>query len=402
MADGAAAEPAGSAGSVEGADMRAALPEDVLLDVRGLRTHFHTRAGVVKAVDDVSFALRRGRTTCVVGESGSGKSITARSILQIVDAPGRIEGGRIRLRTGPRAGGREGVVDLTAMHPRGRAIRDIRGRDVAMIFQEPMSSLSPVHTIGDQIVETIRLHEPVSKREARARAIELLRRVEIRDPEGAVDQYTFEFSGGMRQRAMIAMALSCNPQVLIADEPTTALDVTTQAEILDLVRELQDGSGMSVMFITHDMGVVAEIADDVVVMRHGKVVETGPVADVFAAPRHPYTRALLESVVKLEARAAIKPPEAEVLARPRRSGPAGGGRERRLRRRQADLPRGHRRASRRRPRQLRRHARRGARHRRRERVGQDDAGARHRLRAPAGTRGGCAISAARARSTRPR
>ena len=298
------------------ADIRAALPEDVILDVRGLRTHFETRAGTVRAVDDVSFALRRGRTTCVVGESGSGKSITARSILQIVDAPGRIVAGTIRLRTRPRAGGREGVVDLTAMHPRGRAIRDIRGRDIAMIFQEPMSSLSPVHTIGDQIVETIRLHEPVTKREARARAVELLRRVEIRDPEGAIDRYTFEFSGGMRQRAMIAMALSCEPQVLIADEPTTALDVTTQAEILDLMRELQDGAGMAVMFITHDMGVVAEIADDVVVMRRGKVVESGPVEAIFAAPKHPYTRALLESVTKLEARAAIKAPEAEVLARP--------------------------------------------------------------------------------------
>jgi peptide/nickel transport system ATP-binding protein len=187
---------------------------------------------------------------------------------------------------------------------------------MAMIFQEPMSSLSPVHTIGDQIVETIRLHEPVSRKVARERAVELLRRVEIRDPEGAVDRYTFEFSGGMRQRAMIAMALSCNPQVLIADEPTTALDVTTQAEILDLVRELQAGAGMAVMFITHDMGVVAEIADDVVVMRHGKVVERGPVTDIFARPRHPYTRALLASVLKLEARAAIKAPEAEVLARP--------------------------------------------------------------------------------------
>ena len=296
-----------------GAEVRAAMPGDVILEIRNLAAHFPLRSHTVKAVDDVSFSLRRGRTTCVVGESGSGKSITARSVLQILDPPGRIVGGSIRLRTtGP--GGRDGVVEITDLHPRSRVIRGIRGRDVAMIFQEPMSSLSPVHTIGNQIVETIRLHEPVSKAEARARTIELLRQVEIREPEKAIDQYTFEFSGGMRQRAMIAMALSCNPQILIADEPTTALDVTTQAEILDLIRGLQERHRMAVMFITHDMGVVAEIADDVVVMRHGRVVEAGGVRDVFANPRHAYTRRLLDSVVKLERRAAIKPPEASVLS----------------------------------------------------------------------------------------
>ncbi len=294
--------------------VKAALPDDVILDVRNLRTSFPLRTHVVKAVDDVSFRLRKGKTTCIVGESGSGKSITARSILQILDPPGQIDGGKIRLRTPPRAGGREDLIDLTALHPRSKAIRSIRGRDIAMIFQEPMSSLSPVHTIGAQIIETIRLHEPISKTEARARAIELLRRTEIQSPEIAIDRYTFEFSGGMRQRAMIAMALSCNPQVLIADEPTTALDVTTQAEILDLMRELQASYGMAIMFITHDMGVVAEIADDVVVMRHGKVVETGDVEPLFDNPQHPYTRALLDSVIKLESRAAIKPPEADVLA----------------------------------------------------------------------------------------
>ena len=296
-----------------GEAIRAALPEDVILDVRGLSTQFPTRLRTVKAVDGISFRLRRGRTTCIVGESGSGKSITARSILQILDAPGRIVEGSIRLRTTDRPGGREGMVELTELHPRGRAIRAIRGRDIAMIFQEPMSSLSPVHRIGDQIVETIRLHEPVSKAEARARAIELLRRVDIRQPEKAVDQYTFEFSGGMRQRAMIAMALSCNPEILIADEPTTALDVTTQAEIIDLMSELQREAGMALMFITHDMGVVAEIADDLVVMRHGKVVEQGEVHPVFAEPAHDYTRRLLASVIKLESRARIKPPEDEVL-----------------------------------------------------------------------------------------
>ncbi len=302
--------------SHQGAPVVAALPEDVVLDVRNLATHFPTRLGVTKAVDDVSFRLRRGRTTCIVGESGSGKSITARSILQILDAPGRIVGGTVRLRSAPRAGGREGMIDVTSLHPRSAAIRGIRGRDIAMIFQEPMSSLSPVHTIGDQIIETIRLHEKIGKADARDRAIELLRRTEIREPETAIDRYTFEFSGGMRQRAMIAMALSCNPQVLIADEPTTALDVTTQAEILDLMKELQTAYGMAIMFITHDMGVVAEIADDVVVMKSGKVVETGEVEPLFASPQHPYTAALLDSVLKLERRAAIRPPEAEVLARP--------------------------------------------------------------------------------------
>lgn len=292
-----------------------ALSEGVILDVQGLKTYFPTRTGVVKAVDDVSFQLRRGKTTCIVGESGSGKSITARSILQILDPPGEIIAGTVRLNTVPRVGGRTSTVDLTALPARSRAIRAIRGRDIAMIFQEPMSSLSPVHTIGDQIIETIRLHETVSKQGARVRAIQLLRRTEIENPEIAIDRYTFEFSGGMRQRAMIAMALSCNPQVLIADEPTTALDVTTQAEILDLMRELQKSYGMAIMFITHDMGVVAEIADDVVVMRQGKVVETNTVEALFSSPQHPYTQRLLESVIKLEHRAVSRPAETDLLAK---------------------------------------------------------------------------------------
>ena len=299
----------------EMADVKVLLPEDVILDVRNLETHFPTRTGVVKAVDGASFQLRRGRTTAIVGESGSGKSITARSILQILDAPGEIVNGTIRLRSAPRTGGRESLIDLTALHPRSSTIRAIRGRDISMIFQEPMSSLSPVHSIGNQIVEAIRLHEPVTKKVARDRAIELLRRTEIHNPEIAIDQYTFEFSGGMRQRAMIAMALACNPQVLIADEPTTALDVTTQAEILDLMKEIQIEFGMAIMFITHDMGVVAEIADDMVVMRHGQVVEAGEVVDIFAAPKHAYTKRLLDSVLKLESRAAIRPTEATILAR---------------------------------------------------------------------------------------
>ena len=289
------------------------LPDNVVLDIQNLKTYFPLRAMTIKAVDDVSLTLRRGKTTCVVGESGSGKSITARSILQIVDSPGQIEGGVISMRTPPRVGGVESIIKLSKLPPRSKAIRAIRGRDIGMIFQEPMSSLSPVHTIGDQIIETIRLHEKVSKKDAKERAIELMRRVEIKNPEQAINQYPFEFSGGMRQRAMIAMALSCNPSILIADEPTTALDVTTQAEILDLMSELQREHGMAIMFITHDMGVVAEIADDVVVMRHGKVVETGEVKEIFANPQHPYTQRLLDSVVKLEARAEIKPTEDAVL-----------------------------------------------------------------------------------------
>jgi peptide/nickel transport system ATP-binding protein len=272
-----------------------------LIEVRDLVTHFPTRTGVVKAVDGVSFSILPGRTLCVVGESGSGKSVTARSILQIVDAPGRIVSGEMHLR---RADG--SVTDLAKLDPRGRAIRAIRGAEIAMIFQEPMSSLSPVHTVGDQIMEVLRLHLGMSRKEARARCVELLGQVEIPRPEKAVDRYTFEFSGGMRQRVMIAMALACNPKLLIADEPTTALDVTTQAEILDLIRRLQAQFGMAVMFITHDMGVVAEIADDVIVMHHGRVKEAGPVDAIFHAPQDDYTRMLIGSVQRLEQKAEIR------------------------------------------------------------------------------------------------
>jgi len=274
---------------------------DPVLEVRGLRTEFKLRQGVLKAVDDVSFTVRRGQTLCIVGESGSGKSVTARSILQIVDAPGRITAGSMMLRR--RSGG---SVDLARLNPRGREIRDVRGAEIAMIFQEPMSSLSPVHTIGAQIIEVLRLHLGMDKASARARTIELLGQVEIPKPEAALDRYTFEFSGGMRQRAMIAMALACNPSLLIADEPTTALDVTTQAEILDLIRRMQAAYGMAVMFITHDMGVVAEIADEVLVMHRGKAVEMGAVDEIFHAPREDYTKMLIGSVLKLEARSELR------------------------------------------------------------------------------------------------
>ena len=273
----------------------------ILLQVRDLATHFPVRTGVVKAVNGISFDVARGKTLCVVGESGSGKSVTARSILQIVDEPGRIANGSMVMN---RADGTS--VDLAKMNPRGKEIRAVRGAEIAMIFQEPMSSLSPVHTVGNQIVEVLRLHLNMSKAVARARCIELLTQVEIPNPAQAIDRYTFEFSGGMRQRVMIAMALACNPQLLIADEPTTALDVTTQAEILDLIRRLQQSHGMAVMFITHDMGVVAEIADQVIVMHNGKIVETGAVDQIFHAPAHDYTRMLIGSVRKLGHKAEIR------------------------------------------------------------------------------------------------
>ena len=273
----------------------------LLLQVRDLSTHFPIRTGTIKAVDGVSFDVERGRTLCVVGESGSGKSVTARSILQIVDEPGRIVAGSMVLH---RPDGSS--VDLAKLNSRGKEIRAVRGAEIAMIFQEPMSSLSPVHTVGNQIIEVLLLHLKMSKVDARARCIELLTQVEIPNPDKAVDRYTFEFSGGMRQRVMIAMALACCPSLLIADEPTTALDVTTQAEILDLIRRLQKSHGMAVMFITHDMGVVAEIADQVIVMNHGKVVETGPVDQIFHAPQNDYTRMLIGSVRKLGKKAEIR------------------------------------------------------------------------------------------------
>jgi peptide/nickel transport system ATP-binding protein len=297
-----------------------------VLEIRNLVTEFATRRGPFRAVDDVSLDLFAGKTTCVVGESGSGKSVMARSILQIVDPPGRVLSGRILLhrhrtvRGRKSSGDEEHTIDLATLHPRSAAIRAVRGRDVAMIFQEPMSSLSPVHRIGDQIGEVIRLHEGVSRKEARDRSVELLRRVEIPRPEVAIDRYPFEYSGGMRQRAMIAVALACNPSVLIADEPTTALDVTIQAEILALVRQLQAESDMAVMFITHDMGVVAEIADDIAVMRFGKIVERGDPLAIFEDPQHDYTKGLLGAVKELDhpsprrlAMRAERPPAAPIL-----------------------------------------------------------------------------------------
>ena len=273
-----------------------------LLSVRNLKTYFAQDEGTVRAVDGVSFDLYPGVTLGVVGESGCGKSITARSILRIVDRPGRIVDGEILFRRSG-ADGRAGeMVDLVKLAPNSPEMRSIRGAEIALIFQEPMSSFSPVHSVGNQIIEAIRLHQPVGKHEARARTIDILRRVGVSSPEQRVDQLANQLSGGLRQRAMIAMALSCEPTLLIADEPTTALDVTTQTQILDLLRQLQQEDGMAIMLITHDLGVVAEMATDVVVMYLGRVVEQGPVDSIFHAPRHPYTRALLRSIPRIRAR----------------------------------------------------------------------------------------------------
>ncbi|MFK3781583.1 ABC transporter ATP-binding protein [Agrobacterium sp. NPDC089420] len=265
-----------------------------VLEVKGLTTEFPTPNGAFHAVNDVSITLYPGKTLCIVGESGSGKSVLSKSIMQIVDRPGRISAGQVLLHRDT------GTIDIATLNDRGGAIRSIRGKDVAMIFQEPMSSLSPVHTIGEQIGEVLRLHERMSRKQARQRTIELLRQVEIPNPEVSIDRYPFEYSGGMRQRAVIAMALACNPAILIADEPTTALDLTIQAEILALIKSLQEKRNMAVLFITHDMSVVAEIADEIVVMRLGKVVESGCVFDVFENPRHDYTKSLLNAVRGLD------------------------------------------------------------------------------------------------------
>jgi peptide/nickel transport system ATP-binding protein len=282
----------------------ASLPPHTLLSVRNLKTYFPQDEGTVKAVDGVSFDLYPGGTLGIVGESGCGKSVTARSILRIVDRPGRIVAGEIQFRR-PAADGGAGagpLVDLTRLAPNGREMRAIRGAEIALIFQEPMSSFSPVHTVGNQIIEAIMLHQQVSRRQARERAIEMLRRVGVSSPEQRVDQLSNQLSGGLRQRAMIAMALSCHPTLLIADEPTTALDVTTQTQILELMRQLQQEDGMAIMLITHDLGVIAEMARDVAVMYLGRVVEQAPVDEIFHAPRHPYTQALLRSIPRMRSR----------------------------------------------------------------------------------------------------
>ena len=262
-----------------------AMTKEPLLKVESLRTYFHTRDGTVRAVDGVSFDLAPGETLCVVGESGCGKSVTALSILGLIPAPpGRIEGGRILF---------QGEDLVAASEAR---LREIRGNQISMIFQEPMTSLNPVMRIGDQIAEALLLHENLSRSGARERVLEMLNLVQIAEPDRRIDEYPHQLSGGMRQRVMIAMALACNPMVLIADEPTTALDVTIQAQILNLMIELKERLGTAIIMITHDLGVVAETAQRVVVMYAGKKVEQATVDDLFAEPLHPYTRGLLKSI----------------------------------------------------------------------------------------------------------
>ena len=259
-----------------------------LLEVKNLKTYFYTDEGVVKSVDDVSFDVEKGKTLGIVGESGCGKSITSLSIMQLVETPpGKIVGGEIIYQG-------ENLLEKNKDQ-----MRKIRGGEIAMIFQEPMTSLNPVFTVGKQIMEALRLHTDLDKEKAKERAIEMLKLVKIPLPEKRFNEYPHQLSGGMRQRVMIAMALSCNPKLLICDEPTTALDVTIQAQILDLINELKEKLGTSVMMITHDLGVIAEVADDVMVMYAGKVVEYGSADDIFESPKHPYTSGLMNCIPKL-------------------------------------------------------------------------------------------------------
>jgi oligopeptide/dipeptide ABC transporter ATP-binding protein len=281
------------------------------LEVRDLTVEFATDRGPLRAVDGVSFAVAPGRTLAIVGESGCGKSVAMRAVLQLVEPPGRIVSGQILFRqrasTNGEAASPGGLVDLARLAPRGAAMREIRGAEIALIPQEPMAAFSPVHTVGDQIVEALLLHQrkwrptgpALSRGEARQMTAELFRDVGISMPGERVDAYAWQLSGGLRQRAMIAMALSCRPRLLIADEPTTAIDVTTQAQVLNLLRELQRRHSTAIVFITHDLGVIAQLAHHVVVMYLGRVMEQGSVDDIFHAPRHPYTRALLRSIPSL-------------------------------------------------------------------------------------------------------
>ena len=265
------------------------MEETAILEVRDLRTHVDSERGTVRAVDGVSFTVARGRTVGIVGESGCGKTMTALSVMGLLPKPqARIVGGEVRF------DGR----DLTTLS--SRELQEIRGRDIAMIFQDPMTSLNPTLTVGTQIMETLRRHQGVTRAQARVRAAELLAEVGITDPARRLDDYPFQFSGGMRQRVMIAIAISCNPKLLVADEPTTALDVTVQARILDLLHDLRDQHDMGLVLITHDMGVVADIADDTVVMYAGQIVEQADVDELFARPEHPYTQALLRAMPSLQ------------------------------------------------------------------------------------------------------
>jgi peptide/nickel transport system ATP-binding protein len=272
---------------------------DPLLSIRDLKVHFFMDEGIVRAVDGVSLDVYPGQVFGIVGESGCGKSVTMKALLRIVEPPGRIVSGEMLLRQANAAGGAE-IIDLTKLDARGAEMRSIRGGQIALIPQEPMAAFSPVHTVGDQIMEAIQLHRDVNKKEARAVALQQFKDVGIPEAEQRLDAYSWQLSGGLRQRAMIAMALSCNPVLLIADEPTTAVDVTTQAQVLRLLRRLQQERNSAIIFITHDLGVIAQMADYVTVMYLGVVVEQGPVDDIFHRPKHPYTQALLKSIPSID------------------------------------------------------------------------------------------------------
>ncbi len=297
------------------------LPSEPLVEVKDLRVEFDVRAGIVKAVDGLNMTIHRGKTLGVIGESGCGKSMTARAILNMIPKPGKITNGKIIYHRRVQHNGHgqmEDEIELTTLHPDGKIIREIRGGEIGMIFQEPMSSLTPVYTagthineavslhhltpvrkVGDQLAEQVMAHKAVTKEEAREIAINMLRRVGIPKPTERVDSYPHQLSGGQRQRVMIAIALSCEPDMLIADEPTTALDVSIEAQILDIMRELQDSVNMAIMFITHNLGVIASMAEEIVVMYMGKAVEQAKVVELFKDAKHPYTQALLRSIPKL-------------------------------------------------------------------------------------------------------
>ncbi|WMS40812.1 ABC transporter ATP-binding protein [Acuticoccus sp. MNP-M23] len=270
---------------------------DNVLDVRNLSITFRSDEGAVRAVDDVSFSVGQGRTLGIVGESGSGKSVSTKALMQLLPRSAQI-GAETAIRYRAKDGE---VLDITKVPVKSRRMRELRGGEIGMIFQEPMASFSPVYTVGAQMVETIRLHRGLSRKDARAAAIAMLKEVGIANPEGRIDAYAFELSGGMRQRAMIALALSAEPRLLIADEPTTALDVTIQAQVLRLMRSLQEKHGMAMLFITHDLGVIAQVADDVAVMYLGTIVERGAAHDVLRTPKHPYTQGLLGAIPRMDA-----------------------------------------------------------------------------------------------------
>ncbi len=278
------------------------MQNGLLLEVQDLKTHFFTERGVVRAVDGISFDIQASHTLGVVGESGCGKSIASLSILRLLQKPGRIVGGKIlyyQRQVESASAYSEEIIDITSLDPNGAKMRSIRGGQIAMVFQEPMTSLDPLYTVGDQIIEAIMYHRQVTKPEAKQIAIEMLGRVNMPEPQQAVDSYPHQLSGGMRQRAMIAMALSCRPSLLIADEPTTALDVTTEAQILELLRDLQRDLGMAIMYITHNLGVIAEMVEEAIVMYLGKIVERADVQTLLSDPKHPYMQALLRSIPKL-------------------------------------------------------------------------------------------------------